>query len=362
MQGERDHVRRNHQRVFGQVDEQTVDRYTLTNLSGMTVAILTYGGIIQSIDVPDREGNSLMSRSGSPPSTGICARVRTLAVSQAATRTGSPGGKFSLDGVDYQLAINNPPNSLHGGAKGFDKYIWSAAEGPGGDGLVLKLTRTSPDGEENYPGTLRVDVTYTLTDANELRIDYRAISDKATVVNLTNHSYFNLGGEGSGDIEGHVLQLNAGRFTPTDRHAIPTGEIAPVAGTPMDFTVPTPIGARIRDSHEQLIFGRGYDHNFVLDRADLADKHLIVAAIVSDPASGRRLEVRTTEPGVQFYTGNFLDGSITGTSGRAYRQSDGFALETQHFPDSPNHPNFPSTTLRPGETYASTTIYAFSTI
>jgi aldose 1-epimerase len=346
---------------FGEVDGQVVARYVLANANGMSVAVLTYGGIVQSIDVPDRDGKignvalgfaTLADYRRASPYFGCIA-------GRYANRIA--GGKFSLDGAEHQLAVNNPPNSLHGGAKGFDKHVWTAAEAQNDGDLILKLSRTSPDGEENYPGALQVDVTYTLTDANELRIDYRATTDKPTVVNLTNHSYFNLAGEGSGSIEDHVAHLNASRFTPTDRNAIPTGEIAPVAGTPMDFTTPTPIGARIRDSYEQLIFGRGYDHNFVLDRADLADKSLIVAAVATDPASGRRLEIRTTEPGVQFYTGNFLDGSITGTSGRAYRQGDGFALETQHFPDSPNHPNFPSTTLRPGETYASTTVYAFST-
>jgi aldose 1-epimerase len=269
-------------------------------------------------------------------------------------------GTFSLEGERYFLALNNGPNHLHGGVKGFDKYVWAATELPAGEGIGITLSRTSPDGEEGYPGTLEVEVTYTLTEQNELQIDYHATTDTATVINLTNHTYFNLAGEGSGSTYDHELQINASNYTPTDATSIPTGEIAPVAGTPMDFTTPHPIGERIRDDFEQIVLGRGYDHNYVLDRSSPDDASLMLAARVVDPQSGRALEISTTEPGIQFYSGNFLDASLVGTSGNVYRQGDGFALETQHYPDSPNQPDFPSTELRPGEEYTSTTVYAFS--
>jgi aldose 1-epimerase len=334
----------------------------LANENGMSVAILSYGGIVQRIDVPDRDGrvdNVVLGFStveeyvrDSPYFGAITGRY--------ANRIAH--GRFTLDGVEHQLAVNSGTNALHGGLKGFDKHVWAAEATDAKNGVALRLSRTSPDGEENFPGTMPVEVTYTLTEANELRIDYRATTDKPTIVNVTNHSYFNLAGEGSGSILGHVLQLNASRYTPIDRAGVPTGEIVAVAGTPMDFTQPIAIGARIRDDFPQLRLGFGYDHNYVLDRSDPDDNGLVVAAIAVDPSSGRRLETRTTEPGVQCYSGNFLPGSYAGTSHRIYRQSDGFALETQHFPDSPNKPNFPSTVLRPGETYRSTTVYAFSTV
>ncbi|MCM4076478.1 aldose epimerase family protein [Paractinoplanes hotanensis] len=338
---------------WGATSEGAVDRYVLANGEGMRVGILTYGGIVQSVEAPDR--------------TGATANV-VLGFDRLRGYVDNPGpyfgaligrygnriarGRFTLDGAGYELPINNGPNSLHGGAAGFDKRIWSATRTE--DTVELRLI--SPDGDQGYPGTLTVTVRYTLTGGNALRIDYEATTDAPTVVNLTNHSYFNLGGEGSGDIYGHRVRLHAGHFTPVGADLIPTGELRPVAGTPMDFREPVAVGERIRTGDEQLSHAGGYDHNWVLDSSDGA---LTTAAEVSDPVSGRTLTVSTTEPGLQFYSGNFLDGTMIGTSGRLYRQGDGLALETQHFPDSPNQAAFPSTVLRPGETYRSTTVWQF---
>ena len=348
---------------FGETaDGEAVELYTLTNANGMEVKILTYGGIVQSISVPDRDGNLAnvtLNQSdlegyldGHPYFGNITGRY--------ANRIAR--GTFTLDGEMYRLALNNGENTLHGGELGFDKVVWDASEVTDGDGVGLQLSRTSPDGEEGYPGALAVEVTYTLTDDDEIRIDYHATTDAPTVVNLTNHAYWNLSGEGAGSTYDHELQINASNYTPVDPTLIPTGEIAPVAGTAFDFTQPHAIGERIRDgSDDQLRIGQGYDHNFVLDRPSPDDASMIVAAEAYDPASGRVLTVSTTEPGIQFYSGNFLDGTVVGESGQVYRQGDGFALETQHYPDSPNQPDFPSTVLLPGEDYATTTIYAFST-
>ncbi|PSL08534.1 aldose 1-epimerase [Haloactinopolyspora alba] len=344
---------------FGTLDDGTqVDVYTLRNWRGMEVDILTYGGIVQSITVPDRKGEMANVALGfdnlgdyvehSGPYFGAI-------VGRYANRIAE--GEFTLDGEQYELATNNPPNHLHGGDVGFDKKVWEVTdEFADRHDVGLELSYTSPDGEEGYPGTLETTVTYTLTKRNELRIDYHATTDEPTIVNLTNHSYFNLGGEGTGSIEDHVLQIEADHYTPVDETLIPTGEIAPVEGTPFDFREPKEVGADIREPHEQLLIGQGYDHNFVLNGGDGLDR----AAKLRDPESGRTVSVYTTEPGMQFYSGNFLDGSFAGTSGQVYRQSDGLALETQHFPDSPNQPDFPSTVLRPGEEYESTTVYRFT--
>jgi aldose 1-epimerase len=346
---------------WGRVDGQRVDLYTLTNSDRMKVTITNYGGIIQSIWIPDRRGHrdnvalgfdNLRDYVTSSPYFGCITGRYANRIAE---------GRFTLDGVEYQLATNDGPNHLHGGDVGFDKRVWDATPIEDDDSVSLELTYTSPDGEENYPGTLDTTVTYTLTNDNEIEIDYHATTDAATVVNLTNHTYFNLAGEGSGTIEDHELMLNADHYTPVDETLIPTGEIAPVEDTPFDFTRSTAIGERIRSGHEQIVIGRGYDHNFVLDRGDPEDDSMILAAEVTDPRSGRTLEIHTTEPGIQFYSGNFLDGTLVGTSGNVYRQGDAFALETQHYPDSPNQPNFPSTVLRPGEVYETSTVFAFST-
>jgi aldose 1-epimerase len=335
---------------------QAVDRYTLTN-NGMRVRIITYGGILQTIETGDRRGRVANVALGFDNLADYETKSPYFGAITGRYANRIARGRFTLDGATYQLPINDPPNSLHGGTVGFDKHVWAATPLRTGNGVGLRLRFTSPDGDQGYPGELRATVTYTLTRNHEIRMDYEATTSKPTVVNLTNHAYWNLAGEGSGTIDGHRLYLNASRYTPVDPTLIPTGAIDPVAGTPMDFRRPVAIGARNREGFGQLVIGRGYDHNWVLDRRDATFTRLEVAARATDPASGRQLTVLTTEPGIQFYGGNFLDGTLVGTSGRMYRQGDGFALESQHFPDSPNHPNFPSTVLRPGQTYRTTTIY-----
>ncbi|HEX5109596.1 MAG TPA: aldose epimerase family protein [Vicinamibacterales bacterium] len=342
--------------AFGKTpDGAAVDVYTLTNANGVEVRAITFGGIITSIRVPDRTGKfddvalgfgELEPYLRNPPYFGAI-------IGRYANRIAK--GRFVLDGRTYTLAVNNRPNHLHGGIKGFDKVVWKAEPFELANGAGLVFTHVSPDDDEGYPGTLTVKVTYTLNNDNELAFEYEASTDRGTPVNLTQHTYFNLAGEGNGDILGHVLTVHASRMTPVGPDLIPTG-IASVAGTPFDFRAPTAIGARIRAGDPQIRNGNGYDHNFVLDRTR---QGLELAARVEEPTSGRVLEVSTTEPGMQFYTGNFLDGSLTGKSGRPYAQRTGFALETQHYPDSPNHPEFPTTVLRPGEVYRSKTVYAF---
>ena len=333
-----------------------VDRYTLTN-NGMRVRILTYGGILQTIETADRHGRSANVALGFNNLADYETKSPYFGCITGRYANRIAKGQFTLDGASYQLPINNAPNSLHGGTIGFDKHVWAATPLNTPDGVALRLRFTSPDGDQGYPGELRATVTYTLTRDHEIRMDYAATTSKPTIINLTNHTYWNLAGEGSGTIDNQRLYLNASKYTPVDATLIPTGAIDPVAGTPMDFRRATAIGERNRDGFAQLVIGRGYDHNWVLDRRDASYQKLELAARATDPASGRQLTVLTTEPGIQFYGGNFLDGTLVGTSGRMYRQGDGFALETQHYPDSPNHANFPSTVLRPGQTYRTTTIY-----
>jgi aldose 1-epimerase len=342
---------------FGQLpDGRAVDVFTLTNAGGMEVRTIPYGAIIVSIKVPDRNRRFDDVVLGFDGLDGYVTHRTFFGAVVGRYGNRIANGRFTLDGKTYQLATNNGPNHLHGGLKGFDQLLWKAQsfDRDGNTGVVYTLT--SPAGDEGYPGTLDVRVTYTLTPANELRVEYEATTDQATPVNLTQHSFFNLAGEGRGDILSHRLTIDADRFTPVDKTLIPTGELASVAGTPFDFRQPAPIGARIDADAEQLRHGTGYDHNWVLNRSQPG---LVHAAHLEDPATGRALDVSTTEPGMQFYSGNFLDGTITGKSGHVYKRRDALCLETQHFPDSPNHSNFPSPILRPGDRYHTTTVFAF---
>jgi len=338
---------------FGQTpDGQPVDLYTLTNTNGLRARITNYGAILVSLEVPDKSGKLADVTLGHDTLDGYIKKSAFFGatVGRYANRIGK--AKFVLNGVEYKLAANNGENHLHGGIKGFDKAVWQADEVRAADEVGLKLTYLSKDGEEGYPGNLVCVVTYSLMNNDELKISYEALTDKATVVNLTNHSYWNLAGQGNGDVLGHELMLTANKYTVVDKGLIPTGEIRRVKGSPMDFTKPKTIGSRI-DKVEG-----GYDHNYVLKSSGGS---LAMCARVYEPSSGRVMEVYTTEPGVQLYTGNFLDGSITGKAGKVYKKHYGFCLETQHFPDSPNKPKFPSVVLGAGEKYTTVTIYRFYT-
>jgi len=337
-------------------DQQPVDLYTLSNDHGVSTQIMAYGGTIISLQTPDRIGNlgdivlgfdTLADYQERSPFFGCIA-------GRYANRIAN--GTFGLDGTTYPLATNNGPNHLHGGWRGFDKVLWKAETTQTGGEVALELHYTSQDGEEGYPGNLDVTVTYTLTNQNELRIDYRAVTDKPTILNLTNHTYFNLAGQGK--ILDHQIMIDADSFTPVNATLIPTGTLPAITGTPFDFRTLTAIGARIHEDDEQLRYGGGYDHNWVLNRPDQGLRHVIT---ITEPTTGRCLDVATSQPGVQFYTGNMLPDTVLGKQGQIYTKRAGFCLETQHFPDSPNQPHFPSTILRPGEHYHETTVFAFST-
>jgi aldose 1-epimerase len=338
---------------FGKTPEGTpVERYVLTH-GRVTAKVMTYGATLTELLVPDRNGKAADVVLGFDNLAGYLAGHPYFGTTTGRVANRIAKGRFTLDGTEYKLAVNNPPNTLHGGVKALDKVVWKASDASGPDGPAVRLSYQSPDGEEGFPGNLSMSVTYTVTGDDALKIEYSATTDKATPVNLTNHSYFNLAGPASGPIVGHELFLAADQYTPVDDTMIPTGELKPVRGTPLDFTTPAQIGAQI-----DQIKGDpgGYDHNYVI-RGD--GKTLALSARVYEPASGRVLEMYTTEPGVQFYTANFLDGSLTGKGGVVYRKRQAFCLEAQHVPDSVNHPEFPSTILRPGETYQQTTIYKF---
>lgn len=346
------------QQPFGTTkDGKAVDVYTLRNNNGVEARIINYGGIVLSLKVPDKNGklgdvvlgyDTLAEYEKETPYFGCL-------VGRYGNRIAK--GKFTLNGKTYSLAVNNGPNALHGGLKGFDKVVWNARASASPEGPMLALTYTSKDGEEGYPGNLKVTAVYTLTNDDALRLDYTATTDKDTVVNLTQHSYFNLAGKG--DILGHIVYLNADKFTPVDSTLIPTGELRPVDGTPFDFRTPTAIGARVNAADEQIKFGGGYDHNWVINKPM---GQLGLQARVTEPATGRVLEVLSTSPGLQFYCGNFLDGSLKGKGGWVYQHRNGFCMEPQHYPDSPNQPNFPSVVLKPGQVYRNTIIYRFSTV
>jgi aldose 1-epimerase len=344
------------QERFGVRDGRPVILYKLKNSHGVEVHAMNYGGIIQSIRVPDRKGQFADIVLGHDTAEGYMPNPPYIGAIVGRYANRIANGTFTLDGKTYTLPKNDGPNTLHGGTtRTFDKVIWESQ--PLNDKNGVQFEYLSKDGEEGFPGNLKVTVTYTLTDSNELVVDYSATTDKATPINVSQHSYFNLKGEGNGDILDHEILINADKFTPVDKNLIPTGELRAVKDTPFDFTTSTKIGSRIEDKYEQMVLGHGYDHNFVLNRKGPG---LSLAARVYEPTTGRTLEVTTTQPAVQFYTGNFLDGTVTGKQGHVYKRRFGFCLETQHYPDSPNHPDFPTTILKPGEKFHQTTVFKFS--
>lgn len=340
---------------FGKVDGQQIYLYTLKNSHGMEVAITNYGATVVSIKVPDNQGKIGDVALGYDDVQGYVTGTSYFGATAGRYANRIANGEFTLDGKKYQISRNDGLNALHGGKVGFNKRIWTEKDLQGNG---IEMSYLSPDGEEGFPGNLKVTIQFTLTDNNELRFDYSATTDKDTVLNLTNHTYFNLGGQGNGDILGTELTLHASKFTPVDATLIPTGKLEAVKGTPFDFTSPHKIGERIGEQDKQLKLGRGYDHNFVLDRTKPG---LFLAARAYDSRSGRVLEVLTDQPGLQFYSGNFLDGTAHGKGGNPYPYRTGFCLETQHFPDSPNHSNFPTTELKAGQKFESTSIFRFST-
>ncbi|MHC8362990.1 aldose epimerase family protein [Pseudomonas sp. LS2P72] len=349
-------------KAFGKTNDGTpVEQYILRNSHGLTATVITYGGILQSLKVPDKNGKFDDVVLGFDNVQGYQSGTAYFGATIGRFGNRLANGAFELDGKRYQVPLNDGSNSLHGGPQGFDKDVWKAQPSNGKDSVGVTLTYLSADGEMGFPGNLKTEVTYSLNEHNELRIDYKASTDKATVLNLTNHSYFNLAGAGNGDVLKQLATLHASHYTPVTGKLIPTGELAPVAGTPMDFTQPTAIGKNIKADHPQLKFAEpkqgGFDFNWVLNAMGDVGQ---LAAEVSDPQSGRRLQLYTTEPGVQFYTSNFLDGSVKGKAGKVYPHWGAFTLETQHYPDSPNQPNFPSTRLDPGKTYVQSTVMKFS--
>jgi aldose 1-epimerase len=343
--------------LFGKLADGTkVYRWSLEN-GGTRLKVLNWGGVVQSLEIPDRRGHCANVSLGFDNIEDYVAKTPYFGALIGRYGNRMVNGRFTLDGKSHQLSVNDGVNSLHGGEQGFDKRIWDVEPFAEGSDVGLRLHHTSVDGEMGYPGTLEVKVTYTLTEQGDWRIDYEATTDKATVVNLTSHVYWNLAGEGSGTIEDHELSIAASRYTPTDSGLIPTGELAEVSGTPFDFRESKPVGRDIRAGHPQQVWAKGYDHNWVLDKGITAEPEHV--ATLRDPRSGRTLKIATDQPGLQFYSGNFLDGTLTGTGGRTYRQGDAVCLETQHFPDSPNQAAFPSTVLRPGQTYRTTTVHTF---
>ncbi|AYL35914.1 aldose epimerase family protein [Streptomyces sp. PDY-4] len=343
--------------LFGRLADGTkVHSWSLAN-GGTRMKVLSYGGVVQSLEIPDRRGRyaNVSLGFGTVEEYVASSPYFGALIGRYGNRVGK--GRFTLDGTPYQLSVNDGENSLHGGSQGFDKRVWDVEPFTRGSDVGLHLYYTSVDGEMGYPGTLRTKVTYTLTRNGGWRVDYEATTDRATVVNLTSHVYWNLAGEGSGSVYDHELSIAASRYTPVDPGLIPTGELARVAATPFDFRRAKPVGRDIRTAHQQVLYGQGFDHNWVLDKGVTSRPEQV--ALLRDPSSGRTLRIATNEPGLQFYSGNFLDGTLVGSGGRVYRQGDGLCLETQHFPDSPNRPSFPSTVLRPGQTYRTTTVHSF---